>query len=116
MDNVKEFQQRKVPSAMTWNYMAAGNFLIDLQDFFFARRDRVHPENVSRQYAFRQEQVDYFYDKLKAAALNDDEQFALRKLYSHVEDMLVEAGDISYRAGFSDGIRFVMHTLTMAGI
>ncbi|MCL6558139.1 MAG: hypothetical protein K6U74_04920 [Firmicutes bacterium] len=113
MENTKVFKRNRAPQAVTWNHMVAGEFLVDLQDFFYARQDRLHFKRVSREYAKADNQVDYHCKVIKEN-IPQEFQFNLQSLLDTYNDMATIVTELSYKQGFSDGVRFIMQTLTMA--
>lgn len=113
MENLKEFKRNSAPSAITWSQMVAVEFLTDLQDFFYARQDRLDQSRVSREYADYREKAAEDYDTIKAKLdeKTKDNLFSLNTAYNNLESITKE---LSYRQGFSDGVRFVLQAL-MAG-
>lgn len=115
----KNFQEKRSnePSALRWTSMGAGEFLIDLQDFFYSRFEKIRPHQVSREYARHEEEANYFLEKLKKALPDDEEQsFFFLQLDNHLSAMETESNSLFYRQGFSDGVRMILQSLMMSGL
>ena len=97
--------------------MVAGEFMIDLQDFFYSRGDRVRPEQISREYAGHEREVNYFLEKIKKA-LPDHEEFKYLfiQMDEHLNAKETESNLLFYRQGFSDGVRLIMQSIMMNGL
>ena len=87
------------------------DFLVDLQDFMYARLEKVFPERLSPEYEEADERHNELYEFIKAA-VSDDLQAKLFELVDLHSEMSTRAMEVVYRHGFSDGLRFILQTLT----
>ena len=108
----KQKYQSYDPTAMgaAW-WMYKGNFMADLNDFFYARIDRARTDIVSRQYAKDQELALIIYDRLKECFPEKGQKdlMALSDSYSNME---AETQEMAYRQGFADALRLLLQTIT----
>ena len=70
--------------------MVAGEFLIDLQDFFYSRFEKIRPHQISREYAKHEEETNYFLEKLKKALPDDEHSYSFLQLDNHLSEMKTE--------------------------
>lgn len=116
---IKGFQHKRhqEPSATYWTNMVAGEFLIDLQDFFYSRSDRVRPEQISREYAGHEREANNLLEKIKKKLPDNEEYSSLfYRLDDHLTAKEVESSLLFYRQGFSDGVRLIIQAMMMNGL
>jgi hypothetical protein len=97
------------------NSELAGNFVLDVQDFFSCRIDRLDVAKISRNAATAEGNIKRNFNRL-SNILSDDERSHLIELDSAYNTFELYSRDLAYKNGFSDGIRFIMQNLTSAGV
>lgn len=116
MNDITKVRRSKAPSALTWTHMTAGEFMIDLQDFFFSRHERIRMEQLSRNYAALNEKSHKLYELIKNSLPEEGTyRHYLLELSNAYTGMEVETQEYAYRQGFSDGVKFIMQTLLISG-
>lgn len=96
-----------------------GGLSVDFQEFIYARQDKLLPNRLSKEYAkAREEAIEHLKairDKLAPEFYTADlkELAGLENAHSLME---AKAMELSYKQGFSDGIRIITQSLAVVGL
>ncbi len=90
--------------------MVNGELFEDLQNFFFSRQERMLPDQLSVEYTKAREESKKHYKVIRSKLAPEFHKRLIALVDAHGR-MESEVEDISYRQGFSDGIRTIMQAL-----
>ena len=102
------------PSAVKLNHLLAGDFMMDLHDFMYARMERVDPDKMSREFGRLKEEADLIFDLIKEV-LPEEMSGKLIDLCDAYTGMGAAVSELYYRRGFSDGVMVVLQAMMAAG-
>lgn len=81
-----------------------------MQDFFYARQERTLSDQLSEEYTKAREEADKHYKTIKDELTPEFYKHLIGLVDAH-DKMESEVEDVSYRQGFSDGVRVIMQAL-----
>ena len=93
--------------------LIGGDFLLDIQDFMYARMESISMPKSSPGYAQAEADYEKRYIAIKES-LSPEQQQLLIEMSELETGMKACVREVFYRHGFSDGIRFILHAMTMA--
>jgi hypothetical protein len=93
------------------DYATARSFSIDMHNFFHTRMDHVRPEKQGKEYARDIEEYCRLYDELKTM-LPTPGQKRLFDLDAVIGKIEADQQDLMYQSGFTDGVRFIINSLS----
>lgn len=86
------------------------DFLVDLQQFMYARMERLFYRKLSRRYAELSQKADFLFERVKAS-LPEEIQDELAELVDVYSGMEGEVETISYQQGFFDCVKLIRLSL-----
>lgn len=94
--------------------LLSGQFQEDLQNFMYARLDRVDPRRESGKYAEVDDLAERLQEVIESVLGEEDrnKMFELIDLQSVRDEMLTE---MYYRRGFEDGVRVILGVMMGVG-
>ncbi len=105
------FQQAAHPKELYPNYMHAKHFGEDMHDFFHSRMDRARPDRLSNEHSKDIAEYCRLYEEIKSMLPAHGQKllFDLDAIAGKIE---ADQQDMMYQSGFTDGIRFVVQSLS----
>lgn len=94
------------------------NFAAAIKDFIFSRQERLLPSQLSKEYVKSREEVKEHYAAIQDKLAPEFYKYLMALENAH-SSMEAEAMEVSYRQGFSDGVRIIAQALAkndMGGI
>ena len=97
------------PTSIKLNYLLAGDFMMDLHDFMYARLERLDPLKTSREYSRLHEKAEFLITQIRTALPEFNAK--LNDLCDTYTGMGAQVSELYYRRGFSDGVMIIIQAL-----